>query len=159
MTRDALSNIIRARPFPLPTRDETLPDAIICDIDNTLAYTGNRDYFDLSKALEDPVVYPVRSILKAFQGSARIILLSGRTEKAERKTIQWLHKNDVPYDELVLRRRGDSRSDRDFKKDFCIRNIKGVYNILFVLEDRLGVTKMFREDLGYFVMQVSEGRY
>ena len=49
--------------------------------------------------------------------------------------------------------------DSEVKKDVYEKEIKGRYNILFILEDRDRVVRMYREELGLPVWQVRYGNY
>lgn len=146
----------RYRPFI-----KGLPYCIICDIDNTLAYTGHRDYFDIKKSHKDPVIEPVKMILDAmcekFKDIA-IFLITGRDLKHIVTTVNWLERRGIKYDSLIMRKTGDKRPDVEFKKEAFNESVEDHYNVLMVLEDRKRVCKMYR-GLGLFVMQVAEGDY
>lgn len=144
----------RYRPF---TRG--LDYCVICDVDNTLAHTGYRDYYDMRGASKDPVIVPVRNILNKLHEDYRVIIITSRDERYREMTTKWLEDNNVEFDEIYIRKTGDRRPDIVFKKEIYDKYIKNKFNVFAVIEDRKGVCKMFREDCGLFVLQVAEGNY
>ena len=52
-----------------------------------------------------------------------------------------------------MRKENDHRPDNIVKREIYQNNIEGVYNVLFVLEDRKKVIDMYR-DLGILTFQV-----
>jgi hypothetical protein len=58
----------------------------------------------------------------------------------------------VSYNYLVMREQGDSRKDTIVKKEMFDKYIKGKYNVLYVVDDRPCVCRMW--SLGLKVMQV-----
>lgn len=143
----------------VPIRIPGLPSAIICDIDGTLAQFGWRDYHDMTKINEDPVILPVYEILGFYSKIARIFLISSRQDYLRDATEQWLDKSGVPYDMLIMRKTGDQRKDIVTKKELFMEHIAGKYNVLFILEDRKCLAEMYRHDLGQFVLHVADGDY
>ena len=139
-----------------------LPKVIICDIDGTLALLGDRDRFDPTTG-EDVLNYPIANILKVYDNQkvfpVDLILLTGREDKYREFTTTWLHKNGIThYKELFMRKTGDFRKDFVVKKEFYEKNIKGKYEVLFILEDRDQAVKMWREE-GLTCLQVALGNF
>ena len=72
-----------------PIYNPDLPDAIICDLDGTLALLNGRDPYDASACENDEVNIPVIGILKSYNRHApfdvfrfaNILFVSGREEK------------------------------------------------------------------------------
>lgn len=62
----------------------TLPKAILCDIDGTLALLGNRNPYDPTSG-EDLINYPIANILEVYDNqklfAVDVILITGRDEK------------------------------------------------------------------------------
>ena len=140
--------------------DRKMRKAIICDIDGTLAHMHDRSPYDWDKVGDDDVDSTIKNILRVFysDGSYAIIIVSGRDEVCKHKTIDWLRKNYVMYDELFMRPRGDNRPDEVIKKEIYDRHIKNEYRVAFVLDDRNKVVKMWRK-LGLKCLQVEEGNF
>ena len=145
---------------PAPLHLAGKPDAIICDIDGTLALFPetenpfNRDFLEV-----DVVNAPVLRILQRFStANVHIILTSGRGMEHHLATLQWLKKNLVPFDVLLMRNLGDRRKDSIIKRELYEVNVKGLYNVLFVLDDRDQVVDMWRR-LGLTCLQVEYGAF
>lgn len=77
---------------PELVQDMTLPKAIICDLDGTLAHIGDRSPFDASRCDElDIPNIPVVEAVKAYHRMGyKIIFLSGRDEKDRRPTERFI---------------------------------------------------------------------
>lgn len=140
----------------------SLPKAIICDIDGTIALLGDRDRFDPTTG-EDTLNYPISHILQVYDNQTLLpvdlILITGREEKYKNITQTWLIKNGIThYKELFMRRSGDFRKDYVIKKELYNKLIKPKYDVLFVLEDRDQVVKMWRNE-GLTCLQVAYGNF
>lgn len=140
-----------------------LPLAILCDIDGTLALLGNRSPYDTKTALEDTINYPIAHIVEVYDKQdvydVSLILISGREEKDRAVTEAWLKKHKIThYKALYLRETGDYRNDYVIKKALYEQHIKGKYWVLFVLEDRDQVVRMWR-DQGLTCLQVAYGNF
>jgi len=143
--------------------------AIICDIDGTLALKHDgRDWYDASTCDLDNINEPVQLVLNMAQfynlGSVKfeIIFLSGRQEKDREPTEKFLEKHMLDGYPLFMRTTDDFRSDTIIKRELYEENVKGKYEILFVLDDRNSekypVVGMWRI-LGLACFQVAEGNF
>jgi predicted kinase len=152
--------------YELRPRKDGFPNCIIVDIDGTLAHITDRSPYDYSKVSTDTVDPVVRDIIRKYTTTnimeevpqAYIIVLSGRESSCRVDTEQWLKDNQVPFDELYMRQTGDMREDSIVKKELFDTYIDPRYNVLFVLDDRDRVVKMWREQ-GLKVLQVAEGDF
>ncbi len=137
--------------------------AIICDIDGTLALLAeNRDPYDPTSG-EDTLNDPIANIVGVYDNQTTfpvdLILMSGREEKYREFTEKWLHKNSIThYKALYMRKTGDFRKDFIIKKELYEKYIKGKYEVLFVLDDRDQVVRMWREQ-GLTCLQVAYGNF
>lgn len=138
--------------------NRSLPTAIICDIDGTLAHMEDRIPYDWSKVGEDKVDPIIKSLLDAVQSYCLIILVSGRDEVCREETRKWLGKHDIPYVRLVMRPEGDIRKDSIVKRELFEKCIRPYYDVEFVLDDRNQVVEMWRS-LGLKCLQVAEGDF
>lgn len=125
--------------------------AIICDLDGTLALLGQRSPYDTAKASEDTLNLPVANVIEVYDHQQlfplSLILISGREDRYREVTEKWLQNNNIThYDALYLRKTGDRRKDTVVKKEIYDQHIKDKYDILFVLEDRDQVVKMWRDN-------------
>jgi hypothetical protein len=136
----------------------TLPKAVICDIDGTLARMVNRGPYDTSKYLDDELVSIVHwAFARLSQGATRIIC-SGRSEDFREVTQQWLASHGITFDCLLMRPAKDNRSDAVVKREMYEREIAGKYDVRLVLDDRSRVVNMWRE-LGLTCFQVAPGDF
>ena len=148
--------------------------AIICDIDGTLSLKHDgRTWYDASTSDLDNPNEPVLALLRFVQGFAQeynmaeqkgcqIIFLSGRQEKNRKPTEKFLEKHMLHGYPLFMRTTDDFRNDTIIKRELYEENVKGKYEILFVLDDRNSekcpVVDMWRE-LGLPCFQVADGNF
>lgn len=151
-----------ARPY-IPAPDA--PDAIMVDIDGTLALHGSRDPYDTSRYSEDTLNRPVAEAVAALhhQTGATLIFCSGRSEAHRRVTADWLLRHFAePYRiglySLYMRPDGDSRRDDIVKLDLFDAGIRDRYRIIAVFDDRDRVVAAWRS-IGLTVFQVAEGNF
>ena len=137
-----------------------LPKAIIVDIDGTLAINnGTRSYYDSTRVIEDDVNVPIAEIVKLYSKQGILIIIaSGRKDDCRADTETWLKCNDIPYNILLMRSADDSRKDAITKSELYDNNIKGKYEILFVLDDRKQIVDKWRE-LGLTCLQIADGNF
>ena len=135
-----------------------LPDAIIVDMDGTLAILGDRNPYDVSRCDLDLPNRPVLKTVLKWQKTTKIIVVSGRTDDGQEKTAAWLKKHDVNYQHIYMRKTGDMRKDSIVKQEIYNNFIQDKYNIQFILDDRQQVVDMWRS-LGLTVFQVAEGDF
>jgi len=142
------------------SQDASLPPAIICDLDGTLAIIGDRDVYDASKADEDTLNKPVANILNAFADKGyTILLVSGRDEAYREPTERFLAKHEIPYSQLFMRTTKDMRKDAIIKRDIYEAEIAGKYFIDFILDDRNQVVDLWRKQLKLTCLQVNYGDF
>lgn len=136
-----------------------LPDAIISDIDGTLALVGDRSPYDAAKCEQDALNEPIADIVNAYHQSAfHVLLVSGRSEQHRPQTEAWLKQKGVRYHELFMRQDGDNRKDAIIKREIYETYIAEKYNIEFVLDDRDQTVSVWRS-LGLTCLQVADGDF
>ena len=135
-----------------------LPDAIIVDMDGTLALMGDRSPYDVSKCDQDPPNYPVLETVLKWQDDRIVIILSGRTDDGQEATESWLRQYRVNYKHIYMRAVGDQRKDSIVKQELYEQNVLNKFNVSFILDDRQQVVDMWRS-LGLTVFQVAEGDF
>ena len=141
-----------------PAHNPKLPDAIICDIDGTLAISSGRSPFEFERCHEDICNDAVRSILHSQALFAvKIILVSGREDKYRGPTESWLIANKVFYT-LFMRPTADKRHDNIVKREIYEQEIKDKFNVKFVIDDRQRVVDMWRS-LGLVCLQCDYGDF
>uniref|UniRef100_A0AAU2K314 AAA family ATPase n=1 Tax=Streptomyces sp. NBC_00049 TaxID=2903617 RepID=A0AAU2K314_9ACTN len=140
--------------------DPALPAAVMCDIDGTLALTGDRGPYDFSRCELDLLNEPVRHALDAFRRADgdTIVLLSGRSEEHRTQTESWLRRHEVPYDELWMRAAGDTRRDDVVKAELFDAHVRHRYAVRVSLDDRDRVVAIWRR-MGLPTWQVNYGDF
>lgn len=119
-------------------------NAVICDLDGTLARMTCRKPFEWDKADLDEVNWHIRNLLaKYYATGSIIILMSGRDAVCEELTKMWLEDNQINYHHLFMRPIGDKRDDREIKTELYEMFIEDKYNIELVLDDRPKMVRMW----------------
>ena len=154
--RDMYNQFIAPPRNPKPAYNPDLPEAIICDLDGTIALIGDRSPYDGASCEKDLVNEPVRSILQT-SGKA-IVFVSGREDKYKTQTLAWLEKHGIKFESLYMRKSGDMRKDSIVKQEIYDQFILDKYNVAFVLDDRDQVVRVWR-DLGLTCLQVDYGDF
>lgn len=143
-------------------QDESLPNALIVDIDGTVALKGDRDIYNWEKVDLDLPNMPIIRIVNWYSSSGcKIIFLSGRDGRSREKTIKWLKHSISLYPnmwELYMRTPKDNRKDSIIKKELFDEYIKGKYYINFVLDDRNKIVELWRS-IGLTCLQVADGNF
>lgn len=143
-----------------------LPEAIIVDIDGTVAHMAGRSPYDYSQVHTDTVDEHVRWLVNklATDLDFRILFVSGRDDSCRMETIAWLNKHRIEWDQLHMRptgakdNHGNKLPDYLVKYDLFDQNIRGKYNVRFVLDDRDQVVNLWRS-LGLKCLQVQPGDF
>ena len=89
----------------------------------------------------------------------KILIVTGRGERYHDLTIEWLTRHKIIFDEIFERKSGDRRPDSEVKKEIYHQKIKANYNILFVVDDRASVVKMWRDELKLITLQCDWGDF
>ena len=132
--------------------------AFIVDIDGTLAHMEDRDPYDYRRVHLDSIDPHVRELVNYLSENYVIILMSGRDETCHDATANWLHANDVTYDELHMRASGDNRADALVKYELFNEFVRDHYKVCGVIDDRRQVVEMWRK-LGLKTYQVDFGEF
>jgi predicted kinase len=137
-----------------------LKDCVIFDLDGTISLMNGRNPFKGEDCLSDEVNTSVKLLLDSIPNHVEIFIFSGRSEEngARENTINWLSENSIPYSELIMRKEKDNRPDTVVKKEMFDNHIKGKYNVLFCVDDRDCVVKLWR-DMGIDCFQVYYGNF
>ena len=153
-----------------PAKIDGAPEAIICDLDGTLALIHNRSPYDASDCdIKDlPNIPVIATVLAHFKEGRKIIFCSGREDKYRPETIRFIEKyctftglvgghNIISYD-LHMRKTDDFRKDAIIKEEIYSEHIEGKFNVLMVLDDRTSVVQFWR-DKGLTCFQVAPGDF
>lgn len=161
----------RSLPLPVPfverggpgvvyRPDPELPEAVLVDIDGTVALMRGRSPYDWSRVGEDAPNPPVITAVRAMHAAGHaIVFCSGRDEVCRAATEAWLDRFvGVAYQALFMRPAGDSRKDSIVKRQIFESRIRDRWRITGVFDDRAQVVRMWR-GLGLTVFQVAEGDF
>ena len=153
-----LSGSLSIEPY---VEDPDLPWIVIVDIDGTMAKMLNRSPYEWHRVGEDePVEAVIAAVKAAHQADSNIVVMSGRDASCKYITVGWLKKAlgpNVPF-KLFMRAEGDNRKDDLVKYELFNENIRGKYNVRYVLDDRDQVVAMWRK-LGLTCFQVNYGNF
>jgi len=152
--------------------DPSLLDCLIVDVDGTLALHENRrSPFEYWKVGEDILNRPVADLLTHLQHSLGrkenmyTLIMTGRENLSDEDgqtisnlTQAWLDKHLILFDDIFIRAEGDHRPDFEVKRELWEKNVKGKYNVLYVLDDRKQVIDMWREQ-GLTVLDVAGNEF
>lgn len=143
---------------PMAEVDPTLPKAIICDLDGTLALLNGRDPYNAETCEQDILSEHIANIVRFYSQSAQILLLSGRQERHRPQTVNWLARHEIPYTALWMRQTNDNRKDSVIKEEIYRQHIQNRYAIQFCLDDRNSIVNLWRS-LGLICLQVADGDF
>ncbi len=137
--------------------NDNLPDAVIFDVDGTLADMEDvRGPFEWTKVGLDKRVDVIADMAEAYADKGyTIIVCSGRDGVCEQESRKWLDENVLGYEEFFIRTARDNRKDSIVKQEIFWDSIAPRYNIQAVVDDRPQVCRMWR-DLGLKVIQVAD---
>jgi len=145
------------------TSDGNLGKAVIIDLDGTLADCRHRlhlvkekkwDEFHAGCKFDEPNAWCVDLVMKYIM-DYQVIFLTGRSDSVKDLTEKWLKKHlGIFPDSYVLHMRPhkDHRPDYVFKEEIYTEYIKDTWDVVFCLEDRDRVIKMWRR-LGLVALQ------
>lgn len=152
--------------------DNSLPHAVICDIDGTVAWMQGRSPYDRTAVSTDKADFRMFQLLQILMdANIQILFVSGRegTDQCRKDTEDWLKQNlqnyhvsklDGEYDKFILfmRKQKDYRPDEVIKKEIFENQIKDNFDIIAVFDDRNKVVNMWR-DIGMLCCQVNDGDF
>lgn len=171
----------RPDSFRVVVQDKSLPKAIMCDLDGTLAIIGDRTPYDATDCdVKDLPNWPViQTVLAMHAQGVKIIFMSGRDMKYRPETERFIERYcqvpegklseesgpcSIPYE---LHMRGetapdpdkmDQRKDSVIKQELFDKYVADKYNVLFVLDDRNQVVDFWR-GIGLTCYQVAPGNF
>ena len=137
---------------------------ILVDMDATLCLnTTGRPYYGDGAAegmLNDIAIEGTCTLVRRMYEKCKVFIVTGRegTPEIVAATKEWLAKHDIKVDELFFRPVKDYSPGAECKKKIYEDNIKGKYNVQFVLEDNCKCVEMWREQ-GLTCLQPNEGKF
>lgn len=145
-------------------------NAIIIDLDGTLCDVRHRTHLVKQQPPDWPAFFdacvndtPNAAIVilyrMARESGIPVIYVSGRPETHRAPTEAWLEQYRLDdHKKLLMRPAGDYRADAIVKRELYEQHIAGKYAILFVVDDRSVVVRMWRE-LGLTCLQCADGDF
>jgi phosphoglycolate phosphatase-like HAD superfamily hydrolase len=131
-------------------------DVIICDLDGTLCDIGHRLHLAKEKKWDefhallenDGIHEDVAHVIMGMPLHMKIIALTGRTEKYRDLTNKWLDKNEIVFDELIMRPDDDFTADHILKPRMLAEYFGSMEelkaHVIVILEDRDRVISAWR---------------
>ena len=125
--------------------------AVIFDIDNTILYHTNRSPFNWSDLSGDKLIPGMDYLIDMFNFyDYYIIIITGRPENVRIQTEEWLSKNGIVYDELIMK-------PEQFEKGFIFKQRELVqllekYDVKFAFDDDTKCANMYKEN-GIIIFQ------
>jgi len=132
------------------------PLTVLVDLDSTLADTRHRshltphnlpgttwDTYSMRCADDAPIAGPI-STVRALAPTHRIRIVSGRSVRAMKLTIDWLGKHNVPWDLMRLRRSEDSEDPIEYKRS-VLAEIPPTELVVLGIDDWPPVIEMWAE--------------
>lgn len=144
--------------------------AIMCDLDGTLCNLNHRLHFVKGEGKknwgeffrrcgEDSIYEDVAGIINLeSKNGTEIVFCSGRPEEYRTQTQMWLDSNIGIEAPLVMRPKGNYKSDNITKVMLYEYEIKPYFNVKYVLDDRDQVVLAWRK-IGLNCLQVRPGDF
>lgn len=149
-------------------------EALIVDIDGTIALKSDRSPYDYSRVYEDSVREDIATVIHSwvmdnssllFDHPRKVIFLSGRSADCREETIRWLN-DKVGYNveedddmELFMRPSEDPHTADFIVKDRLFDEyVNGKFNVIGVFDDRRQVVQMWRTK-GLTVFDVAGNKF
>lgn len=132
---------------------------VIVDLDGTLADVEHRRHLVTGKrrnfkafheacAADTPNAWCVALVESMRDAGHEVLLVSGRSQAVEKETLEWLGRvfrgNLDGIKLALLAHHGASRPDTELKREWL--RAFGKEKVLFVVEDRARVVRMWREE-------------
>ena len=176
----------RGDSFRLVVQDDSLPKAVMCDLDGTLAIIGDRTPYDATDCdvIDKPNWAVINCVLAMHAQGVKVLFMSGRDQKYRAETQRFIEKYcraplywvlsagddklskeaSIPY-ELHMRgetapdpEKLDQRKDSVIKQELFDAHVRDKFNVLFVLDDRNQVVDFWRS-IGLPTFQVAPGNF
>lgn len=94
----------------------------------------------------DPVIKPVAEWVRSLKDKYYVCIVSGRpVDLAGEATVEWLYKNDIPFDRIFMRAGGNHQDDTIIKKEI-LDKMSPYLGIEFAIDDRPKVIRMWRDN-------------
>lgn len=139
---------------------------VVFDLDGTLSNDAARQHLAKEQkwheynmaSIDDPVnVSILEALQQHFQQEDFIVILTGRmwSPEVEEITVEWLNKNDIFFDAIVMRKPGNTLSNGKYKIEWHSRAAKNV-EVTHAYDDNPEAIELWKE-LGVEAIYVQSG--
>jgi hypothetical protein len=136
------------------SKNKARPEAVIVDVDGTLAKMNGRGPFEWNRVGEDlPNQFVIDVVRGLYKQGYRVIVMSGRDGVCFDDTKSWLESHGVPFDHLYMRAPGDNRPDSIVKEELYWKHVDEMCDVKFVIDDRPVMVRKWRE-MGFETLAV-----
>lgn len=129
-------------------------DCYVFDMDGTLAdVSGIRHFLPNFHAFHSESVnvpahdWVVDALHRAFAAGINVVIVTARSSKYMNHTVWWLLLNDIPFDQMYMRKATDNRPDREVKEEIVKRMKHDGFNPVHAFDDNPAIVEMW-QDMG-----------
>ena len=145
--------------------------AVIFDIDGVLSdATGRQHFLDddssgkknwrgfFDACGEDPLLEDVAALVEVVDRDIAVVLLTGRPVRVQPQTLEWLARNHLRWDLLVMRNAGNYQHSPEFKRLTVKELRERGFAVKVAFEDDLRNIEMFKSE-GVPCVYIHSGYY
>ena len=120
---------------------------------------GKRDWKGFFDACgDDPLIEEVATLLHLLDQTLQVVLLTGRPQRVQDRTLAWLGRYDLRWDVLIMRDFGDYAAAREFKQRTVDQLRAAGFDLQLAFEDDRRNADMFRGE-GVPCVYIHSGYY
>lgn len=142
--------------------------AVVFDLDGVLSDAAERQHFIkgprpdwqgfFAASGDDPLIDEVATLLGLLSADLAVVLLTARPSSVGDATINWLCRHELRWDLLAMRRDGEYRPARHFKRAVVADLRARGFELKLCFEDDLRNVEMFRNE-GVPTLYIHSGYY
>ena len=123
-------------------------DGTVADVDHRLHYikSGKKDWDGFFGAMDDDTVREgvVQLMTLTYKDCAKV-MVTGRPSNYRCQTEEWLKRNNISYEKLLMRRAGDYRPDWVVKEEILMNHFN-IDEIEVAVDDRPAILQVWRRN-------------
>ena len=142
--------------------------AVVFDLDGVISDATHRQPYlrqqpqdwrgFFAAGIDDPVIESGRALAGSVGQGHAVIILTARPSYMASGTVDWLERNDVRHDLLVVRPAADRRSSPEYKHDELVEMGSAGYDVQLAIDDDQEIVDMYRRQ-DVFALYVHSGYY
>ena len=143
--------------------------AVVFDIDGVLSDAASRQHYlegpgrrdwkgFFDACSEDPLIEEVATLLHLLDDGLQVVLLTGRPQRVQDRTLAWLDRYELRWDVLIMRDYGDYAAAREFKQRTVQELRAAGFELRLAFEDDRRNAEMFRGE-GVPCVYIHSGYY